>query len=424
MSSLLTLALKDLRLLTRRRSDLFFTLVWPLIAAVFFGSVMFGGAGSATIRIAVVDEDGTDTSRELVRKLTATKGLEVETAARAQAEEMVRRGRRSALVAVPKGFGAASDRMFYGEPPTLEIGLDPSRQAESAMLEGLVTGAAMERMQAIFAKPGVGRGVVDKALRDLGPAADPADAHAPVREFLGHLDRFLSIEEQAAGGPAGDATPGWRPLQITRREIVRQREGGPPNAYAVTIPQGMLWGIIGCAASFGIGLVLERNAGTLTRLQMSPLPRGHVLLGKALACFIAILFVETTLLAIGRVVFDVRPSSLPLLIAATVSAAVAFVGVMMLVSTLGRSEQSSSGAGWAVLLVMAAVGGAMIPLFVMPPWLVTLSHASPVKWAILAIEGALWRGFTPGEMVLPCGILLAIGAAGLALGARVFRTAE
>ena len=67
---------------------------------------------------------------------------------------------------------------------------------------------------------------------------------------------------------------------------------------------------------------------------------------------------------------------------------------MMLISTLGRTEQSASGAGWAILLVMAMLGGGMVPLFVMPAWMATASNVSPVKWAILALEGALWRGFT------------------------------
>jgi ABC-2 type transport system permease protein len=46
-----------------------------------------------------------------------------------------------------------------------------------------------------------------------------------------------------------------------------------------------------------------------------------------------------------------------------------------------------------------------------------LSQASPVKWSILSLEGAIWRGFTPTEMLVPCGVLLAIGAAALTLGA-------
>ena len=43
-----------------------------------------------------------------------------------------------------------------------------------------------------------------------------------------------------------------------------------------------------------------------------------------------------------------------------------------------------------------------------------------MKWGILALEGALWRGFSLYEMLLPCGILIGVGVVGFAIGARVF----
>ena len=52
--------------------------------------------------------------------------------------------------------------------------------------------------------------------------------------------------------------------------------------------------------SFGISLVTERTHGTLVRLRMAPLTRAQILGGKALSCFISILFVELMLLG-GRV---------------------------------------------------------------------------------------------------------------------------
>ncbi len=42
----------------------------------------------------------------------------------------------------------------------------------------------------------------------------------------------------------------------------------------------------------------------------------------------------------------------------------------------------------------------------------------PIKWAILGIEGAVWRGFTLGEMMVPCAILLGFGAVCFAVGVR------
>ena len=58
----------------------------------------------------------------------------------------------------------------------------------------------------------------------------------------------------------------------------------------------------------------------------------------------------------------------------------------------------------------------------MPPWMLVASNVSPAKWAILGLEGALWRGFSPAEMALPCGILVGVGLVCFTLGARAFRT--
>ncbi len=49
----------------------------------------------------------------------------------------------------------------------------------------------------------------------------------------------------------------------------------------------------------------------------------------------------------------------------------------------------------------------------------TISHFSPVKWGILALEGAIWRGFSPADMLLPCGVLLALGAVTFVAGAAI-----
>ena len=69
-------------------------------------------------------------------------------------------------------------------------------------------------------------------------------------------------------------------------------------------------------------------------------------------------------------------------------------------------------------MVMAMLGGGMLPLFLMPPWLQQVAAASPVAWALAAIEGAVWRGFSAAEMALPCAALVGLGLACLAIGSR------
>jgi linearmycin/streptolysin S transport system permease protein len=115
---------------------------------------------------------------------------------------------------------------------------------------------------------------------------------------------------------------------------------------------------------------------------------------------------------------------LPLLLLAVGSTAACFTGLMMFISTLGKTPEGVGGAGWGVMMPMAMLGGGMIPLIAMPGWLYQLSSLSPVKWGILGLEGAIWRGFSVGEMLLPCGILLAVGAVGFVAGAQVLSLRE
>jgi ABC-2 type transport system permease protein len=60
----------------------------------------------------------------------------------------------------------------------------------------------------------------------------------------------------------------------------------------------------------------------------------------------------------------------------------------------------------------------------MPDWMQVGSNVSPVKWAILALEGGIWRDFTLADAVLPCLVLLGVGSVSFAIGLRVFSWTE
>ncbi len=420
MRALFSLVVKDLRLLARDRGDLFFVLVWPLVVSIFFGLVFSPGRGPrGKIGLAVVDEDRSAGSARFLAALGQQAGLTLEATDREQARALVRKAKKTAYVVLLPGFGEARERMFYGEPARIEVGADPSRSGEMAMLEGLLKAEAFKGMQALFSDRDASKRMVSRARGQLEAA--PAEQKKTTGRFLGELDRYLADAQPAGAGSAGAASAagGWNPVEIEMKSVAEQRSG-PKNAFEITFPQGILWGILGCAASFGVGLVVERKQGTLLRLETAPLSRAQILAGRGLACVAAILLVEIFLTVIGVVVFHVRPSSLVHLAMAGVAAALGFSGLMMGLSVIGRTPQSVGGLCWALLLMMSMLGGGMMPLFAMPSWMISASHLSPVKWAILALEGALWRGFTTPEMLLPCGILLAVGLVGIAFGARFY----
>jgi ABC-2 type transport system permease protein len=423
MRKAVALAVKDLRLLLRDRAGFFFTFFFPLIIAIFFGTIFGGGDEGYQVSVIVVDEDRSLESRAFVDSLASVPVLKIRLSSPDSAATSVRLGRSTAYILIKPGFGEAQNRIFWGPPPSVEIGIDPARKADAAMLEGVLMKVASQRFQRAFSDRRAQRENLDRARTSLGASGSlPPNIRKSLENLFDGLGQFYAQMPESgalAGETAGGSFGAMEPLSIAEVAIGVAR-GGPKNAYAITFPQGIIWGFIGVTAAFGLSIVTERTGGTLMRLQVSPISRAHILAGKALATFLTTVALSVGLYALGYVVFGVRPDSLPLLAVAVVSSALCFVGIMMLLSVLGKTEQAASGIGWAVLLVFSMLGGGMIPYFIMPSWMRTLSNVSPVKWSILAMEGAVWRHFSLAEMLTPCAVLVGVGAAFFAIGVKVF----
>ena len=413
MREIYALGMKDLKLLFRKKGALFFALVWPLLVAIMFGFI-FGGSGPRPLRIgvAIADDDRSASSQEFVTQFSSRAGVDAVRMTRDQALDEVRLGRRVAALVVLPGFGEAQDRMragvFSGASPRIEIGIDPSRQNEAGILQSLLFEQATRPLRQLLT-------ATTGAMFD-----DPSSGAASGGAATNGGAANGSAGSNAAGTPGTRAARGWQPLELVRQDVTRQ-SSGPRNGFEITFVQGMLWGIIGCMMSFAISLVAERTHGTFVRLRMAPVSAAQLLGGKALACFVTLLLMQTMLLTVGMLFFGMRVGSPLLLAVAMLSASTAFVGVMMLIASLGRTEEAASGAGWAIMMPMAMLGGAMIPLIAMPAWMISASHASPIKWAVLALEGAIWRGFGPADMIVPCGILLTVGILSFAAGSRALQ---
>lgn len=443
MRAIALLAMKDLRLLTRDRTGFFFVFIWPLIFAIFFGIVNQGFMGSDDIEpmpIVLVDADGTPESQEFAASLGDSDALKIRTAAtRDEASGLVRSGQYSAAIIIEPGFGEAAQRIFWGEAMQLSLLVDPARRMEGALLRGVLHARAFEQLAGLFTQRERMLDTLETARQELA-AADKSGGDAAT---LSILDAFLAatqmfftqypveaLDAAPTTGPAGeeaDAGPfgGWQPIEVSVEEVVAPTDDlGYPraaSAYAFVFPQAIVWGVMACAATFALTLVLERTRGTLPRLTTAPIARWQILLGKAAACFVATLSVSVALLILARFAFGVRPYSVPMVALGVLCLSFAIVGVMLLFSVLGRSEAAVGGISWAIIVLMAMFGGGMLPLFVMKGWMITLSQFSIFRWAILALEGGIWRGLTLAEMALPCGILLLIGATGLIVGSSVFR---
>ncbi|MEO1583067.1 MAG: ABC transporter permease [Planctomycetota bacterium] len=416
--AILLLAVKDVRLQMRDRLGAFFTFAFPVLYALLFGLMFSGsGEGTGTVQVALVDEDRSDGSRAFVERMAGSDALRVTLYdTRTAGTEQVRRGKESALIVLPEGFGDPASTLVRGERVRLEGVVDPSRRAESAILQGTLFGLVFRHIGDTFGDAERARAVMDESREAMGENAPPEVA-AAVDLMLSGVEGLLA---QGGGGLLAADADG--PVSLELSELSSRERTAPVTAFALTFPQGAAWGLMACALGSSLSLVGERSRGTLVRLSLAPIGRWQILAGKALGCLITSVAMMAVLVGFAHLpFFGVRPESYVLLAVASVCACVAFVGVMMLIASFGRTVAAVEGFGRAVLLVMALAGGAAVPVVFMPDWMRSVAGVSPFRWVIEALDGVIWRGFGPQELLLPCGILIGIGLVGFIAGAGMFR---
>ena len=432
MTAVIQMAIKDLRILFRDRLGAFFILVFPILMGLFFGLIMGGNSGGSTaaMRIVVVDQDQSEMSRKFIESLKKNEAVSIELANLEWARDGVRKGSRIGLVVLPKGFGDTAG-ILWSTPPQIQLGIDPSRLAEAGMIQGFVMEAMGSLVGERFRQPKQFKPLIEDAKKQLD--ADNEVNPLTRRLMSNYFQSLETLMDSMAGIQVAEDSElslktggNFQFADIQSLDISREID---PNSQAgqlqklrsrwdISFPQAMMWGVLGCVAGFSISVARERTLGTMVRLQVAPLSRFQILAGKALACFIAVIGVigMLTLLGMG---LGMRPANFMALAVAAISIAICFVGIMMTLAVLGKTEQSVSGIGWAANMVMAMLGGAMIPVMFMPAFLQSASVVSPITWSILAIEGAIWRQYTMAEMVFPCLILIGIGATGFVIGTQV-----
>jgi ABC-2 type transport system permease protein len=418
MNKLFSLAVKDIRVLLSDRGNIFFVFGFPVIFALLFGAIFSSaGEGPSGMKIAIVNEDQSDFSASFVSKLQSDEALEITDLSRNEAVEQVRKGKVAAAVVLKKGFGDGFEALFDSNEPKLEIASDPSRKMEAGYLQGLLARAQFEALGEKFKDRNWMRQQVTLWKDDV---EDDDDIDAKQAKLLfNFFDAYDTLLKDINDKEYNSAFEG-EILNFNQLDVNREYNG-PITGFQITFPQALLWGILGCTVTFAISIVQEHTKGTFERLRVGPIGRAHILGGKGLACFMTCVFIICILFAAAKIIFKMPIASLPLLVLAALCTLLCFVGLMMFISTWGRTEQSVGGAGWAVLMIMAMIGGGMVPLAFMPTWLRPFSHVSPVKWGILALEGAVWRKFTPAEMLTPCLILLTIGTAAFLMGVLMLR---
>jgi len=162
----------------------------------------------------------------------------------------------------------------------------------------------------------------------------------------------------------------------------------------------------------------ERRNGISDRLMVGPAGALGMLSGKFV--FLALVgFLQAGIICTVAAIFfnvPVKAHLLPLALAC-LGAAVLASGLALLVASLCKTQTQMNTVSTFAVLLLSAVGGSMVPRFMMPGWLQQLGIATPNFWSIEAFYGILARGQSVSDLLPVWGVLFGGGFLCLILAA-------
>ena len=427
---LLAMVRKDLQLFFSDRRSVIVSFVVPIAIASFFGSIFSGPSNSnepSRIAIAVVDQDSSLISKAILAGAQGDRNLRVATPPEDEARSLVRNGKTSVAVVIPKGFGEAAGSAFFGggEKPALGLLYDPSRNVELAMVRGVLTQHVMEAVSREMFGGQQGRAMVERTLPQIQASTSmPADQRRMLIELLGSVQRFY--DQPAAGGaPAANAPRGITMPYTVKEEAMTAGSNVAYNGYAHSFAGMAIQFLLFAMANIGVEMLLERQRGLWSRLRSAPISKTTLLLGKAISGALISLLILLVSFGFAMIVFKVRIHGSVLgFLGISIACAVMASTFGLLVAALGNSPATARGVTTLAVLMMVMLGGAWVPTFIFPAWLQQFTLVVPVRWAVDGLDAMTWRGIGLRGALMPVLVLIAFAGAFWTIAATRFRWTE
>ncbi len=380
MTKALAIAAVNVRRVMRDRIAMFFMVVFPFAIILTIGAV-FGA--SFTPVLGVVSTGSGPLGADLVSRLEHTDGIRVRTFGdRSSLTTAVERGQVEAGLVIPAEY----DRLIRaGETVQLPYIARPTGAGQEGQL---VVAAAVDR-QAI-------------ALRA---------ARFAVSEGVASFDQALAQAETVAPGVP----------KVTVRTSVAGGNQASQFDYGAAQELVLFVFLISLAAS---GMLIEsRRIGVSRRMLASPTPARMVILGETLGRFAIALFQALLIVVVTMLLFRVDWGSLLATGAIVVLFALVGTGAAMLMGSVLRNAQQASSFGVLFGLLLAALGGCMVPLEVFPHAMRAVAHVTPHAWALDGFSEVLGRRASVADILPQLGVLAAYAAGLLSLAIVLFRRA-
>ncbi|MGH2813400.1 MAG: ABC transporter permease [Actinomycetota bacterium] len=211
--------------------------------------------------------------------------------------------------------------------------------------------------------------------------------------------------------------------QIFKR--IADLPGFPADSYlAFFAPSVVMLTALNSAFQSGMGTVEDLESGFLDKMLTAPIRRSAVLLGKALSDGTRMTIQAGIVIVVAYLMgFRMETGILGILLSLVVAATfgIAWSGISNIVALRTRNSEVTMILGILVTFPVLFMSTAMMPQFLLPEWLDTVSRWNPASYVIEAIRALANSGFEWREIGEAFGIVAILAMLTFTGAVRLFR---
>ncbi len=389
------LALKDIQQYFKDRTAVLLSLLLPIALMTIF-ALMYGGIGGSSeskpITLLFTDQDNTELSQEVYSTLDSLDGLKLVRKSLPEAKNLIQKGKNASAFVLYKGF---QDSVNSGQKLPMELFYDEAKEIEV----GLLQQALWSNLFGITMKKNI-KGKIDDWIVEKNPELS-ADEIDDIREQI--AEQFDGFEKSEDNSELEEDS------ELPMTALVGEKKNGNLGLIQAISGVAIMMLLFSVSAS-GASLLTEKEEGTLRRLLVAPISPSNILYGKMLSTlFLAILQLTVMFLyswlVLGLDIFI----NLPALILMILASAFACSSFGIFMASVCKSRKQVESLSTLVILVLSALGGSMMPLFIMPAIMQKIAIISVNYWAMDGFFDIFWRQLPTIDVLPNVLILLGIG---------------
>ncbi|KFC23397.1 ABC transporter permease [Epilithonimonas lactis] len=383
--------IKEIQLLKRDSGGIVIIFLMPLLLIITITLIQdstFKNLEGSKIPIIFIDNDKSEVSKVIKKELETSKTFELVTDySEKSAEKAVFTGDYQMAIVIPENLTKDLNSNIDSKVQTVvsSFGLETDSTSTNAV-------ASKAKDIHLYFDPATNTGFKNSVMNAINKMVFEIENKKIYKAFQDQLGTTEDLENKSL---------------ITFKEITPNKgnEEVMPNSVQHNVPAWALFAIFFIVVPLSINLVKEKSQGTSVRVRVSPTPYYIHILGKTFTYLIICVIQFLLMVAVGIWLFplmdlpqfDVSGKMLHLLIV-TLFAGLAAIGFGVLIGTVSDTQEQSAPFGATSVVVLAAIGGIWVPVFLMPEFMQKIAQFSPMNWGLNAYYDIILRNSGIGEI--------------------------